>query len=138
MQLRAKDLPLLISGAVVFWGIGLLVFRVGHTPENGAVVMVCPTKHLLVQRAGGGIPAGLNSLDGVVDGLMNQATTQYAADTAGNPFAGLGFALMGAMREPIKQIARSAFDDACANRDTTWLSSLSTSLKQSTTSSGGF
>ena len=104
--------------------------RATSTENNGLVLVSCTTRQLYVQRSSNGINSGIQSTDSLVDGVINYGTAQYMTEMAGNPFAGLGLMMIGSLRDTVKGVAKTAMDDACAGRDTTWLSDLSSSLQE--------
>ena len=86
--------------------------------------MSCSTKHFIIPSSEDKdfkIPGGLYNAESLVKKLYPQMLANYTRDTAGNPFAGLGLALIGNMKEPMVDIVDTSIEDACAGNDLTYL-----------------
>ena len=86
--------------------------------------MSCSTKHFIIPSSEDNdfkIPGGLYNAESLVKKLYPQMLANYTRDTAGNPFAGLGLALIGNMKEPMVDIVDTSIEDACAGNDLTYL-----------------
>ena len=109
-------------------GVGLSIAalnpRAGFN-EGKFYAMSCSTKYFILPESednGYKIPAGLYNAESLVKKLYPQMMANYTRETAGNPFAGLGVALMGTMKEPIISIIDTAIEDACEGNDLSYLS----------------
>ena len=92
--------------------------------EGKFYAMSCSSKHFIIPASDDGnykIPGGLYNAESLVKKLYPQMMAEYTRETAGNPFAGLGIALMGTMREPIINIIDTAIEDACEGNDLSYL-----------------
>ena len=86
--------------------------------------MSCSTKHFIIPATNNDtykIPGGLYNAQSFVKKMYPQMMAEYTRETAGNPFAGLGIALMGTMKEPIINIIDTAIEDACEGNDLSYL-----------------
>ena len=86
--------------------------------------MSCSTKHFIIPASDDGkykIPGGLYNAESLVKRLYPQMMAEYTRETAGNPFAGLGIALMGTIKEPIINLIDTAIVDACEGNDLSYL-----------------
>ena len=103
-----------VVGCVVL--LGLINPRV-RVNENGAIAMSCTTKTMLISGIkmdnGYNVGPGIYSPDGLTKSMLKSARRSYMRETAGNPFQAIGFGMMSAMEEPMKDMVETVIDDVC-------------------------
>ena len=109
-------------------GVGVAVAALNpraNVDEGKFYALSCSTKYFILPASENKdfkIPGGLYNAESLVKKVYPQMMANYTRETAGNPFAGLGIALMGTMKEPIVNIIDTAIEDACEGKDLSYLS----------------
>ena len=112
-------------------GIGLTVLIINPrvaVSDKGIVAASCTTKHFYmpeISNDGLTMPAGVYSPESFVDTAMPRLMANYTQELAGNPFTGLGIALLGSLKPSLVSILDTALTDVCAGRNTDYITTLS-------------
>ena len=109
-------------------GVGVAVAALNpraNVDDGKLYALSCSTKYFIIPASENNdykIPGGLYNAESLVKKLYPQMMANYTRETAGNPFAGFGLALIGNMKEPIVNIIDTAIEDACEGNDLSYLS----------------
>ena len=112
-------------------GIGLTVLIINPrvaVSDKGIVAASCTTKHFYMPEISNNaltMPAGVYSPQSYVDTAIPRVMASYTQGLAGNPFTGLGIALLGNLKPSLVSILDTALTDVCAGRNADYLNTLS-------------
>ena len=124
-------------GLTALLGLGIAVAALNpraNISEGKFYAMSCTTKHFVIPTTENSeytIPGGIYNAESLMKKMYPQMVAKYTRDTAGNPFAGLGLALMANMKETFVNVMDTAVEDACEGNDLSYLNafqSLGTNL----------
>ena len=96
--------------------------------EGKLYAVSCSTKHMFIPANtfnGFSVRAGVYTPESLVGKMMPQMMAQYAKQTAGNPFQGIGLLTIPAMKEPLIMLLDQAIDDGCEGDDLSYLKDIS-------------
>ena len=114
-------------GLTALLGLGIAVAALNpraSVNEGKLYAMSCSTKHFVIPTTENSeykIPGGIYNAESLMEKMYPQMVANYTRDTAGNPFAGLGLALMANMKETFVNVMDAAVEDACEGNDLSYL-----------------
>jgi len=115
----SNSLPIKIAGwsAIVLGLATIAISPRGSIGPDGVFLVSCSTKRMYLHSAGmaaeDGVKPGFYTVDTLVDAIYKKAKADYITETAGNPFAGFGLALIESIKPTFKELANSTFEEIC-------------------------